>query len=109
MDFFQPSTTNSGGVSSSARGVQGTLLEVDLPTSRFYKKLDRFISRTRHPQAFAMDVLVRPWDYFCLIYAFLQLNLHLLYRIQVKSIPVILITPGEHGTPTFVNLLAYEP
>ena len=70
--------------------------DVDVMASRFNKKLDRFMSRTRDPMACGADALVCPWHQFKLLYAFppLQLLPRLLRRIRVEHKPVILVAPA---------------
>lgn len=51
---------------------------MDLLVSRFNVKLNRFTSRTRYRQAFAVGALVTLWDQFSLIYAFHPLQLLLI-------------------------------
>lgn len=42
------------------------MLDVDLLVSRFNSRLDRVLSHTKDPQAFAVDTLVTLWDQFSL-------------------------------------------
>lgn len=66
--------------------------DVDLLASRFKRKLDNFVSRTRDPLAYGADVLIIPWDQYSLIYAFPPIPVlpRLLFRIKKEGMPVIL-------------------
>ncbi|XP_073491076.1 uncharacterized protein [Aquarana catesbeiana] len=70
--------------------------DVDLFASRFNKKIDRFVARTKDPLACGTDALVIPWHRFSLIYAFPPILLlpRLLRRIRQERKSVLLVAPA---------------
>lgn len=66
------------------------MLDVELPTSIFKNKLDKFVSRSKVPLVEAVDALVDLWDQCTLIYAFPLLS-QLFCMTKLKGIPVVLI------------------
>lgn len=61
---------------------------------RFNSKLNKYVSKTRNPQALVVDSLIT-WPQFILVYALFSMKslLGLLCRIEEETVLVILIAP----------------
>lgn len=81
--------------------------DVEILTSRFNNKLNRFVARTRNLLALAVDAVVIPWTLFRLIYAFPAVRI-LTHKTKVERTLVILFPLNWSRRTRYANILLVD-